>query len=208
MENIRRWIGASSETRVGTRVLTACLFTVLTAACAQVSFRVWFTPVPVTLQVFAVILSGLVLGSRWGALSQLQYLAMGAMGLPVFACFSGGPMAFAGPTAGYLIGFVLGAFLAGWVFERLQSRPKIASWCGGIGGIVGIYLFGASWLAAWLAAASRTPVHACIGSAWQLGIVPFIGIDLLKAAAASALALGGSWGQGMISAFRSNGAME
>lgn len=191
MESIRRWIGASSETRVGMRVLTAFLFAVATAACAQVWFRVWFTPVPVTLQVFAVILSGLVLGSRWGALSQLQYLAMGAMGLPVFAEWKSGPIAFAGPTAGYLIGFVLGAFLAGWVFERLQSRPKIASWCGGIGGIAGIYLFGASWLAVWLAVASRTPVHACIGSAWQLGIVPFIGIDLLKAALASAIVLGG-----------------
>jgi biotin transport system substrate-specific component len=172
---------------VRTHLLLAFLFTIATAVSAQISFRLWFSPVPVTLQVMTVILSGLVLGSRWGAISQIQYLAMGAMGLPVFAEFKAGPAALAGPTGGYLLGFVLSAFVAGWIFERLNGR-KIASWCGGVAGMAAIYLFGASWLAVWMSAVTRQPVSACIHNAWVLGVVPFIGVDLLKAIAASAIA--------------------
>ncbi len=187
-------------------LLLAFLFAMGTAVSAQVSFRLWFSPVPVTLQVMAVILSGLVLGSRWGAISQIQYLAMGAMGLPVFAGFTGGPTAFAGPSGGYLLGFVLGAFATGWTFERIGRRTSLGAWAGGITGTAIVYLFGASWLALWLSASTRQPVSACLHNAWVLGIVPFIGVDLLKAAAASSLALGGRWGQGMISVLRNGGA--
>lgn len=193
---------------VRTHLLLAFFFTTATAMSAQIAFRLWFSPVPVTLQVMAVILSGLVLGSRWGAISQIQYLAMGAMGLPVFAGFSGGPMAFAGPSGGYLLGFVPGAFITGWVFERFARKTSLGTWTGGIAGIAVVYLFGASWLAVWMSATTRQPVSACIHNAWILGVVPFIGVDLLKAAAASSLALGGRWGQGMISALHGNGAWE
>lgn len=179
---------------VRTHLLLAFFFAVATAASAQISFRLWFSPVPVTLQVMTVILTGLVLGSRWGAISQVQYLAMGAMGLPVFSEFKAGPAAFAGPTGGYLLGFVLGAFAAGWVFERLSTRSW-AAWLGGIAGIAAIYLFGASWLTVWMSATTSQPVSMCVRNAWVLGAVPFIGVDLLKAIAASAMAherLGGS----------------
>lgn len=185
------------ESGVRTHLLLAFFFATATAVCAQISFRLWFSPIPVTLQVMTVILSGLVLGSRWGAICQLQYLAMGAMGLPVFAEFKGGPMAFVGPTGGYLLGFVLAAFVAGWVFERLDGR-KIAAWCGGIAGIMAIYLFGAMWLSVWLSVAGGQSASAAIHNAWVLGIVPFIGVDILKAAAASSLAMGGSWGLGQL----------
>lgn len=174
---------------VRTHLLLAFFFTIVTAVCAQVSFRLWFSPVPVTLQVMAVILSGLVLGSRWGAISQIQYLAMGAMGLPVFAEFKAGPMAFAGPTGGYLFGFVLAAFAAGWVFEKLDGR-KTAAWLGGISGVAAIYLLGSMWLAVWMSVAGGKPVSDCLHNAWMLGVVPFIGVDILKAIAASALAMG------------------
>jgi len=158
----------------------------------------------VTLQVLAVILSGLVLGSRWGAISQIQYLAIGAIGLPVFANWTGGPAAFVGPSGGYLFGFVVGAFATGWVFERLGGRSSLASWAGGIAGIAGIYLPGACWLAIWLGITGGQPAQACLRGAWQFGIVPFIGIDLLKAAAASGLALGGRSGRGLIHSFRNH----
>ena len=194
----------ASASGVRTRLLAAVFFTAATAACAQVSFRLWFTPVPVTLQVLAVILSGLVLGSRWGAISQIQYLAIGAIGLPVFANWTGGPAAFVGPSGGYLFGFVVGAFATGWVFERLGGRSSLASWAGGIAGIAGIYLPGACWLAIWLGITGGQPAQACLRGAWQFGIVPFIGIDLLKAAAASGLALGGRSGRGLIHSFRNH----
>ena len=193
-----------SGSNVRTQILTTFFFAAVTAVCAQVSFRLWFSPVPVTLQVLGVLLSGLVLGSRLGALSQISYLAMGAMGLPVFAGFTGGPVAFAGPTGGYLIGFVIGAFAAGWVFERLGGHTKLAAWAGGIAGILGIYLPGALWLAVWIGLTGQRSLEACILGAWQLGIVPFIGLDILKAAAASTLALGGHSGYGLIRSFRNN----
>jgi len=175
---------------VAVKLLASLLFAGLMAASA-ISFRLWFTPVPVTLQVLGVILSGLVLGSKWGAISQLEYLAMGAMGLPLFANWTGGPAAFVGPSGGYLIGFVAGAFAAGWVFERLEGRTNLAAWPAGIAAIVGIYLFGASWLAVWLGIAAGKPFGACVQGAWQLGIVPFIGVDLLKTAVAAGLVTGG-----------------
>lgn len=195
---------AISGSNIRARIIGAVFFTAVTAVCAQVSFHLWFSPVPVTLQVLAVLLSGLALGSRWGALSQLQYLVLGAMGAPVFADFIGGPAVFAGPTGGYLIGFVVGAFAAGWVFEKLGGHTKLAAWAGGIAGILGIYLPGALWLAVWLGITAGKPAVACISGAWQFGIVPFICVDILKAAAASALVLRGRSGRNLLRLFGSS----
>lgn len=181
---------AIQRTDVRTQILLAMFMTAVTVVSAQVSFRLWFTPVPVTLQALAAILSGLTLGSRWGAISQIQYLALGAAGAPVFANWTGGPAAFVGPSGGYLIGFVFGAYAAGWVFERLR-KTNFAAWAGGLSGIAAIYLLGASWLLVWLTVTTSRSFTACIPSAVTLGIVPFIGVDLLKAAAASALV--GKW---------------
>ena len=177
---------AVATTDVRAYVLLSLFMTAVTVVSAQVSFHVWFTPVPVTLQVLAVILSGLVLGSKWGAISQIQYLALGAAGAPVFADWTGGPAAFVGPRGGYLIGFVAGAYVAGWAFERLR-KSNLAAWVGGLSGIAAIYLPGALWLAVWLTVTTSYPFRACIGSAVTLGIVPFIGVDIIKAAAASAV---------------------
>jgi biotin transport system substrate-specific component len=182
---------AISGNSIRIRMLTAFFFTAVTVACAQVSFRLWFTPVPVTLQVFAALLAGLALGSRWGAISQLQYLMLGAMGLPVFAEFKAGAMAFAGPTAGYLLGFAAGAFAAGWVFERLGGRSFFAALAGGVAGIAAIHFFGFLWVATWLSFTAGKPLAACLTSAWLIGTAPFIGVDVLKAIVASGLVLGG-----------------
>ena len=168
---------AVATTNIRAHLLMCGFMTAVTVVAAQVSFHVWFTPVPVTLQVLAVILSGLVLGSKWGAISQIQYLALGAAGAPVFADWTGGPAAFVGPRGGYLIGFVAGAYVAGWAFERLR-KSNLAAWAGGISGIAAIYLFGACWLSIWLKS---------IPMAITMGIVPFIGVDIIKAAVAASL---------------------
>ena len=196
---------STTTTAIRTRILGAVFFTVFTAVCAKVSFHLWFTPVPVTLQVLGVILSGLVLGSRWGAISQAQYLAMGAVGVPVFAGPSAGPASFVGPSGGYLLGFVVGAYAAGWVFERLESRGSPAAILGGIAGIAGVYALGAPWLGVWFRLAAMKPWDECMRGAWQLGIVPFIGVDLLKAIAASGIALGSRSGRGLLHHFRGLG---
>ncbi len=184
----------------GIYFLASLFFAGVTVVCAQISFRLWYTPVPVTLQVLAVILSGLVLGSRFGALSQIQYLMMGLLGMPVFAEGSFGPSAFAGPRGGYLIGFAAGAYVCGLIFEKLKSRSHASAVLAGCSGIMAIYLFGASWLGVWLGLFQGENIGTCIIGAWQLGVAPFIAIDLLKALIASSLVIGGQFGKEMFKA--------
>ena len=192
---------AAREGSLETRILASTFFALVTVACSQIAIHLPISPVPVTLQVLAVLLSGLVLGSRWGAVCQIEYLVMGAMGLPVFAGLAGGPAAFAGPSAGYLLGFVPGAYLAGLVFERLQGKTHFAAWAAGACGIAGIYSVGAPWVGVWMGLAGGS-VKSILHWAWFAGVVPFFGIDLVKAFAASGLALGGRFGCGLAANFK------
>lgn len=95
-------------------------FSVLTFLSAQVAIPV--EPVPFTLQTMLVLLSGAFLGSRNGAYSQILYLAMGVIGLPVFANFSFGFLKLFGPTGGYLLSFPFAAFLTGYVIEKTKNK--------------------------------------------------------------------------------------
>lgn len=116
----------------------------LVALFAQISIPL--QPVPVTGQTFAVLLVGALLGSRRGGAAMIAYLAEGAMGLPVFAQGKSG-LALAGPTGGYLIGFVAAAFVTGLMAERGWDRkPLTTAAAMGIGNLV-IYALGVSWLA-------------------------------------------------------------
>lgn len=158
-------------------------FAALTAVGARVQVHLPFTPVPVTGQVFCVLLAGALLGARLGFVSQVQYLAAGAAGLPVFA-HGGGPAALLGPTGGYLIGFPLAAAVTGALCVRLGQRGRIGTFAGCLSGVAVIYVFGAAWYAGW---------SAVIGSgAGLLGVLaqsvfPFAAIDAAKAAAAAAV---------------------
>jgi biotin transporter BioY len=152
----------------------------LVALIAQLEIPLW--PVPITGQTFAVLLIGAVLGSRRGALSILLYLGWGAMGLPVFSGGGGGIATLAGPTGGYLAGFVPAAFLVGWLCERGWDRSL---WTAGLAMVLGnivIYFFGLLWLAGFVG--------------WDqvvaLGLAPFSLGDVLKIILA-ALALPGGW---------------
>jgi biotin transport system substrate-specific component len=88
------------------------------ALMAQFSIPLWFTPVPITLQTLGVMLLGALLGSKRGALAVLMYLGEGALGFPVFAGGSGGLAILAGPRGGYLFGFVISAFIIGFLLEK------------------------------------------------------------------------------------------
>lgn len=147
-------------------------------------------PVPITLQVLFVLLSGLVLGSRLGALSQLEYLAIGLAGVPVFTA-GGGPAAFLGPTGGYLVAFVPGAYVAGLVAESVANPGRVRFFAAGLLGIAAIYFCGMIWLATWFAIGRGTNWIAELGNAWQFGVLPFIAVDTAKALAASAVTLSG-----------------
>jgi biotin transport system substrate-specific component len=152
----------------------------LTAVSAQIAFYLPGNPVPVTMQVFAVACCGLLLGGRLGAISQLEYLAAGAVGAPVFAGFKGGWAALAGPTGGYLVGFVAGAFVIGLLTEKAHRRTFPTAFAAGMIGSLVILLCGRTWLSVWLGDFSGW-------RSWALAVAPFIGIDAVKIAAAAVL---------------------
>jgi biotin transport system substrate-specific component len=110
------------RTSVATDVALIATFAALTAVCSLVAVPVGPAGAPITLQTFAVILAGAVLGARRGALAILLYLAVGFAGLPVFAQGVGGPATFGRVTLGYLLAFPVAAWLVGLVVERLSRR--------------------------------------------------------------------------------------
>jgi biotin transport system substrate-specific component len=152
----------------------------LTAVCSQIA--VPWLPVPFTLQTFSVLLCGLILGSRRGALSQLTYVAGGAVGLPVFAGFTGGFWHLAGPTGGYLMGFVLAAGLVGYFAERGWDRKAWTTAAAMAIGSIVILALGFAWLTVFIGPAK----------AFWAGVVPFLAGDAIKAVAA-ACALPVAW---------------
>ncbi len=148
--------------------LTA-LFVALTAVSAQIEIPLG--PVPFTLQVFMVILSGLLLGARLGFLTQAIYILAGAVGFPVFAGFTGGFAHLYGPTGGYLLAFPLASFIAGLFAERFKSSYL---WIAGSLLALGIiYLLG--WLRLGLYLGGN------FAKALYIGVLPFVPLDIAKA---------------------------
>lgn len=178
---------AKAETMVG--VLAAPLdwtrsalvvvgFSLLTAAAAQVVVPLPFTPVPLTGQTFAVLLTGALLGPRLGVLAMLAYLAEGALGLPFFRGGAGGVGHFSGATAGYLLAFPLAAYVTGRLAERGWDRRFLtAAAAMALGSFV---ILACGW--AWLALTFKSGAQA-----FGLGVAPFLPGDVLKIALAAAV---------------------
>ncbi|USS41307.1 biotin transporter BioY [Thermococcus aggregans] len=157
-------------------VAYSALFVALTAVGAQISIPIG--TVPITLQVLFVLLSGLILGARLGFLSQAIYVFMGAIGLPVFAGFSGGFAHVYGPTGGYLIAFPIAAFLVGLLAKK---KDNIVGYIlAVVVGIIVIYLLG--WLRLGLF------MKGNFEKAFLVGVAPFVPIDLVKGALAVVIA--------------------
>ena len=178
------WPGRTqSEARVRDTLLVL-LFSLVTALSAQITLLLPFSPVPVTGQTFAVLLSGALLGPRLGALSLLLYLAEGAAGLPFFAGGAGGAARLFGPTAGYLLAYPLAAALVGSLAVRGWDRRPFSMLAAMLFGSVVIYALGAAFLARFAGAS-----HAL-----TLGVLPFLPGDAAKALlAAGLLPLGRRW---------------
>jgi len=159
-------------------------FSLLTALAAQVAIPLPWTPVPITGQTFAVLLTGALLGSRLGALALIAYLFEGAIGLPFFAAGGTGPARLLmSPTSGYLLSYPAAAFLTGMLAERgWDKRFLTAAAAISLGSIV-ILLSGWSWLSIWTGSASH---------AWTIGVAPFIPGDIVKILLA-AVALPSGW---------------
>ncbi|MXQ10711.1 biotin transporter BioY [Microvirga makkahensis] len=160
--------------RLARGALLAVAGSLLIAVCAHIKVPMW--PVPITMQTFAVLLIGFVYGSRLGAATVALYLAEGAVGLPVFAG-GGGIAHFAGPTGGYLAGFLVAAALTGWLAENNWSRSIPLTLLGMLLGSAVITLFGFAWLAALLGAEK----------AFLVGVAPFLVGDAVKASLAAVL---------------------
>lgn len=155
------------------KIFTMCCFMVFTALGAYVRIPLPFTPVPITLQTFFVLLSGAVLGSGWGAASQIGYLLLGIAGLPVFTEARSGIATIFGPTGGYLIGFVVSSWVVGKLMQRkAQSNTRQIVWTMMVGSLVGIYLFGVLGLSLFL--------KCNLYRALSLGFFPFIFGDVIK----------------------------
>lgn len=176
-------LAASFLPRIGSETLRAALLVALGVAAITLAakIRVPMWPVPVTMQTFAVLTVGAVCGFRLGGLTLLAYLALGALGLSVFTGEGTGLAYLAGPTGGYLMGFLVAAALVGWLAERGWSR-SVSGMVGALAlGNVVIYAFGLPWMA-YLFAAER---------GWdfvlQWGLTNFLPGDLLKLALAAVL---------------------
>ncbi|MBI5805768.1 biotin transporter BioY [candidate division TA06 bacterium] len=158
-------------------VLGVFLFAALTALGAFVRVPLPFTPVPLTLQVFFVLLSAMVLGPK-AVFSQVLYVIMGLTGLPVFTGASAGFSHLFGPTGGYLLGFIA----ASWAVSRIATKGAGAfkTALALMIGLAVIYLLGSIQLGLWLGLGQVKTI--------QLGILPFIVGDLLKLAAVLASA--------------------
>ena len=164
--------------------VAATAFAALTALGARLQFHLPFTPVPVTGQVFCVLLAGAALGPRLGCFSMLQYLAAGAVGLPVFA-YGGGPAALMGPTGGYLAGFPVAALAVGAAAGPSGTRAGGRTLLACLLGVAVIYLFGASWYAVWCVALGQAAGLAAI---LLQSVFPFVLVDFAKAGLAAAIA--------------------
>ena len=153
------------------------------AACAHISFPLPFTPVPLTLQNFAVILVGMALGPVAGFSAMMLYLAEGALGLPVFTP-TGGPAGIAhllGPNGGFLFSYPLAAATAGWVVRAMQpitTRFRSAL-VASIAATLPIFLLGAGWLAYY--------AHHSASATWTLAVAPFIPGEIVKISAAAGI---------------------
>ena len=153
------------------------------AALAQVKIPLPFTPVPLTGQTFAVLLIAATLGSKRGAASMFFYITFGAFGLPVFAGGASGIAYLSGATFGYLIGFVVAAYIVGLLAERGLERSVRTSIIPFLIGTVIIYAFGVAWL---------TIVLGSFSKAITAGLIPFIVGDLIKLIVTT-LALPAAW---------------
>jgi biotin transport system substrate-specific component len=169
------------------KVILAVSFTCLTGLLAQVRFYLPWSPVPLTGQTFAVLLSAIVLGKWWGGISQSIYLGVGIAGVPWFAGMNGGFAYFAGPTGGYLIGFVLAALFIGYFVDRyIKSRKYWTMFALMLFANFGIVFgLGLIQLYGWL---SFTGASIDIWGLLLMGLIPFIIGDTIKIAIAAGVA--------------------
>ena len=173
----------SAVKKIGLALGIACLVGLL----AQVRIPLPWTPVPITGQVFGVLIAGVMLGSWWGALSLAIYAVLGIAGVPWFTGWTAGLSHVAGPTGGYIIGFILAALFLGLVtdrFEKTRSFPVLVVLMLAADFIL-VYVPGLLQLGLWLNSSGK---GVGLGQLMTMGLTPFIAGDVVKVLAAAGAA--------------------
>ncbi len=167
-----------------TTYLVLCgLFAAVTAIGSFVSVPLGFTPVPVNLATMAVFLTGGLLGAKYGTISEVVYVLIGAVGVPVFAGFRGGISVLAGPTGGYIIGYIMAALIIGLILDkwfrsenRSTGRTYAVLALAMIAGLAACYLLGTLWFIVSTGTGVWASLTACV--------FPFLIGDAVKIIAA------------------------
>ena len=183
----RRFHAYRLEADPATQAGLAIGFAGLTGVAAQLRVPLPFTPVPITLQTFAVLLAGVVLGARAGGASQALYVGLGLAGVPWFQGAGAGLGHLLGPTGGYLVGFVVAALFVGVVVDRVPRARRLPALVGVL--LVAnalIYVTGLPWLFGWLALVQGSAPTAI--ELLGMGLLPFVPGDVVKLLAAAAVA--------------------
>lgn len=172
-----------SDSSILIKLAMSLIGAALIGLAAQVKIPLPWTPVPITGQTFAVLLVGVLWGAQGGTLTTIVYLLLGGIGVPWFAGATGGAAVFAGPTAGYLVGFIPAAYCTGLLYNRFNWAKQLPGLllvmiCSNF---LLIHGTGMIWLGC------STGIHD-ITKLLALGTLPFISGDLVKIVAAAAVA--------------------
>ena len=160
----------NQKIRTNQMVLIA-LMTAVTCVLGPLSIPLPFSPVPISLTNFAIFLAIFVLGMKNGTISFIIYLLLGAVGVPVFSSFRGGFQVLAGPTGGYLIGFIFLALIMGFALDHFD-RKLVPTIIGMIIGMAVCYAFGTVWLAKLLSLSFKEGL--------MMGVIPYLAGDAAK----------------------------
>lgn len=153
------------------QMVLIALMTAVTYVLGPLSIPLPFSPVPISLTNFAIFLAIFVLGMKNGTISFIIYLLLGAIGVPVFSSFRGGLQVLAGPTGGYLIGFIFLALIMGFALDHFD-RKLVPTIIGMIIGMAVCYAFGTVWLAKLLSLSFKEGL--------MMGVIPYLAGDAAK----------------------------
>jgi biotin transport system substrate-specific component len=170
------------------KVILAIGFACFTGILAQVRFYLPWSPVPLTGQTFAVLLSAVVLGKWWGGISQSIYVGVGLAGVPWFAGLNGGLAYFMGPTGGYLIGFILAAFFLGYCVDHYTKSRKYWMMLALMlfANFVIVFGLGLLQLYGWITLTTGATID--LWGLLMMGLIPFLIGDTIKIAIAAGIA--------------------
>jgi biotin transport system substrate-specific component len=168
-------IAASAKRKTFTALVLSSLFAALISAGTFISIPLPFSPIPIVMQNFFALLSGLILGPLFGAATVALYLTAGALGAPVFAGAAGGIAHFAGPTGGFLFGYLLSGFIAGLISGYPRRGVQSPLWriiAATAAGFLIVYVPGVIWL--------NYILNKGWAAALAAGFLPFIAGDIVK----------------------------